>query len=188
MQVVAPGTNHVRSYDLRDGRLIWTGGAMTVNCIPSPVAADGVVYVMSGYQGSAAYAIPLDVTGDVGDKTIWRHNRGTPYVPSPVLAGNRLYFTQSNDPTLTCLDTKTGKPIIDRERLPELSSIYASPVCAAGRIYITGRDGTTLVIKQADNLEVLATNRLDDPIDASPVVVGKQLFLRGEKYLYCIEK
>ena len=49
------------------------------------------------------------------------------------------------------------------------------------------RDGTTLVLKQGDKLEVLATNRLDEPIDASPVAVGKQLFLRGEKYLYCIE-
>src|SRR5262249_34589646 len=83
---------------------------------------------------------------------------------------------------------KTGKPLIDRARLHALTSLYASPVCAAGRIYVTGRDGTTLVLKQADELDVLATNRLDDPIDASPVVVGKQLFLRGEKFLYCIKK
>ena len=56
-----------------------------------------------------------------------------------------------------------------------------------GRIYFTDRDGTTLVLKDAETLEVLATNKLDDPIDASPAVVGKQLFLRGLKYLYCIE-
>jgi outer membrane protein assembly factor BamB len=186
-QVIAPGTKHVRSYDLKDGSLIWTGGAMTVNCIPSPLAANGVVYVMSGYRGAVAYAISLDATGEVGDKLVWTYQRGTPYVPSPLLVGERLYFTQGNEPILTCLDIKTGKPLIDRQRLPGLSSIYASPACAAGRIYITGRDGTTLVVKQADKLEVLATNRLDDPIDASPAVVGKQLFLRGEKYLYCVE-
>src|SRR5215831_4153503 len=187
VQVVVPATNHVRSYDLKDGRLIWTGGPLTTNCIPSPVAANGVVYVMSGYQGAKAYAISLDATGDVGDKLLWTYERGTPYVPSPVLAGDRLYFTQSNDPLLTCLDIKTGKAIMDRARLPGLTSLYASPVCAAGRIYITGRDGTTLVLKQGNELDVLATNRLDDPIDASPVVVGKQLLLRGEKFLYCIE-
>jgi outer membrane protein assembly factor BamB len=186
-QVIVPGTNHVRAYDLKDGSLIWTGGAMTVNCIPSPLAADGITYVMSGYQGATAYAISLDATGDVGNKQIWKYSKGTPYVPSPVLAGDRLYFTQTNEPLLTCLDIKTGKPTIDRERLPGLTSLYASPICAAGRIYITGRDGTTLVLKQGDQFEVLATNRLDDPIDASPVAVGKQLFLRGEKYLYCIE-
>jgi outer membrane protein assembly factor BamB len=188
VQVIVPATKHVRGYDLKDGSLIWTGGPMTTNCIPSPVAADGVVYVMSGYQGAKAYAISLDATGDVGDKMLWKHERGTPYVPSPVLVGDRLYFTQSNDALLTVLDINTGKPVIDRQRLPDLTSIYASPVCASGRIYIIGRDGTTLVLKHGDKLEVLATNRLDDPIDASPAMVGKQLFLRGEKYLYCIEE
>jgi outer membrane protein assembly factor BamB len=186
-QVIAPGTNHVRSYDLADGRLLWTGGPMTVNCIPSSVTANGVAYVMSGYRGAMAYAISLDASGDVGDKLLWKYTRGTPYVPSPLLAGDRLYFTQGNEAILTCLDIKTGKPIIDRQRLPGVNSFYASPVCAAGRIYLIGRDGTTLVIKQADKFEVLATNQLDDPIDASPAIVGKQLFLRGQKYLYCIE-
>ena len=75
----------------------------------------------------------------------------------------------------------------DRERLPNVTSFYASPVAAAGRVYLTARDGTTLVLKSGDKLEVLATNRLGDPIDASPVAVGKQLFLRGAKFLYCID-
>ena len=84
-------------------------------------------------------------------------------------------------------DYSAYEPIIDRERLTGISSFYASPVAAAGRDYLVGRDGTTLVLKQSDKLEVLATNQLDDPIDASPAIVGKQLFLRGEKHLYCIE-
>jgi hypothetical protein len=162
---------------------------MTVNAIPSAVAADGVLYCMSGYNGSAAAAISLDASGDVtnGDKVLWRYGKGTPYVPSPLLAGDRLWFTQVNNPLLTTLDIKTGKPVLDQERLPGLKTLYASPVAAAGRVYIVDREGTTLVLKQGDKLEVLATNRLNDPVDASPVVVGKQLFLRGEKYLYCIE-
>jgi hypothetical protein len=106
-------------------------------------------------------------------------------VPSPLLAGDRLWFTQANDALLTTLDTKTGKPILDRVRLPGLRSLYASPVAASGRVYLVGRDGTTLVLRQGDKLEILATNRLDDEIDASPAFVGKELFLRGEKFLYC---
>ena len=78
--------------------------------------------------------------------------------------------------------------MLDRERLPGPTSFYASPVAAAGRIYLVDRDGTTLVLKQSDRLEVLARIALDDPIDASPAVVGRQLFLRGEKFLYCIEE
>jgi outer membrane protein assembly factor BamB len=143
---------------------------------------------MSGYMGSVAYAIPLDAKGDLSgtDKVLWKVGKGTPYVPSPLLDGDRLYFTQANTPLLTCLDTRTGKPLIDRERLPALESLYASPVGAAGRLYFVGRDGTTVVLKRADRLEVLAVNRLDEPIDASPVIVGRQLLLRGHGHLYCL--
>jgi outer membrane protein assembly factor BamB len=162
---------------------------MTVNAIPSPVAADGIAYCMSGYQGALAVAVPLDSRGDLSasEKVLWRVKKGTPYVPSPLLLGNRLYFTQFNNALLTILDTKTGQPLVDREHLPGVHSFYASPVAAAGRVYLVDRDGTTLVIRAGDSLEILATNRLDDPIDASPAVAGRQLFLRGEKNLYCIE-
>jgi outer membrane protein assembly factor BamB len=186
-QVIVNGTKRVRSHDLATGEVIWECGGMTVNAIPSVVAADGVAYAVSGYNGSMAFAVPLDATGDVTDKVLWRFTRGTPYVPSPLLADGRLYFTQANNAILTVLDAKTGKPVIDRERLPNLTSLYGSPVAAAGRVYITDRVGTTLVLKQGDRFQVLATNRLNDPVDASPVAVGKQLFLRGEKFLYCIE-
>jgi outer membrane protein assembly factor BamB len=188
-QLIVNGTNRVRSYDATNGKLLWQCGGQTVNPIPSPVRWDGAVICMSGYKGSAAFALPLDAAGDLTrtDKVLWHHDRGTPYVPSPLLTGERLYFTQMNDPILTCLDVKTGKPLIDRERLPGVKAFYASPVGAGDRIWFTGRDGTTVVIKRSDKLEVLATNRLDDPMDASPAIVGKQMFLRGEKYLYCIE-
>jgi outer membrane protein assembly factor BamB len=188
-QVIVPATKRVRSYDLTTGEVLWQCGGQTVNVIPSPVRRDGFVVCMSGYQGSAALALPLDATGDITDtdKVLWKYGKGTPYVPSPLLYGDRLYFTQSNAATLTCLDVKTGRPIFERERLPGLRSLYASPVGAAGRIYISDLDGTTLVLQPGDKVDVLATNRLDDPIEASPVVVGKQLLLRGEKYLYCIE-
>ncbi len=188
-QVIVNGTNKMRSYDLATGKLLWECGGGTLNAIPSPVAADGVAYVMSGYKGAAAVAVPLELRGDLtkSDKLRWRYNKGTPYVPSPLLVDGKLYFTQSNDPLLTCLDAKTGKPYFEHVRLPGMGSFYASPTAAAGRIYLVDQDGVTLVLKQSTKLEVLATNALDDNIDAPPVVVGRQLFLRGHKYLYCIE-
>jgi outer membrane protein assembly factor BamB len=189
-QVIVNGTKRVRSYDLDTGKEIWQVAGMTINAIPSPVAADGIAYIMSGYTGAGAVAVSLDSKGDLGldGPTLWRLSKGTPYVPSPLLAGNRLYFTQTNSPFYTVLDIKSGKPLVDRERLPEATSFYGSPIAAAGRIYLTDRTGTTLVMKQADRVELLAINRLDDAIDASPVAVGRQLILRGEKHLYCIEK
>ena len=67
-----------------------------------------------------------------------------------------------------------------------MSGVYASPVGAAGRVYLTGRDGSFMVIKAGPKLEVLATNKLDDRFDASPAAVGRELFLRGHANVYCI--
>jgi outer membrane protein assembly factor BamB len=189
-QVIVNGTKRIRSYDLDSSMLLWDCGGMTLNAIPSIVAADGVAYCMSGYTGSSAVAVDLDARGDAdaSGKVLWRYGKGTPYCPSPLLLGDRLYFTSANSAFLTVLDRKTGKPLLQNQRLPEQESFYGSPVAAAGRIYLADRNGTTLVLKAGDTLEVLATNVLDDRFDASPVPVGRQLFLRGEKYLWCIEQ
>lgn len=187
-QVITPGTNQVRSYDAATGEVIWHHDGLTVNCIPSPLVHNDHAIVMSGYRGAVAVAVPLDATGDATDKSAWKVTRGTPYVPSPVLADGRLYFTQSNTNILTCVDASSGTVLIDRARLPEVSDFYASPVAAAGRIYFTDRDGTTVVIKQSDKLEVLATNKIGELVNASPALAGKQLFLRGDKHVWCIEE
>jgi hypothetical protein len=66
--------------------------------------------------------------------------------------------------------------------------IYASPLAANGLLYVVGREGTTLVLKDQPTFEVVATNKLNDKIDASPVMLGKELYLRGHEYLYCISE
>ncbi len=186
--VVLNGTTRVRAHDLATGAVVWSVGGMTTNAIPSVVRVGDAVVAMSGYRGAAAVSVPLAATGDVGGTgpVRWRHGKGTPYVPSPVLADGRLYFTEANGGLLTSLDAATGKPVIARERLPSVTGFYASPVYAGGRLYFVDRTGTTLVLKPGDSLDVLATNKLADPVDASPVAVGKQLFLRGERFLYCL--
>jgi outer membrane protein assembly factor BamB len=187
-QVIVNGNTRVRSHDLKTGEVIWSCGGMTVNPIPSPVRVGDTVVCMTGYKGSVAVAVPLDSKGELtADKVRWRYTRGTPYVPSPALVGDRLYFTESNGAVLTVLDAKTGKPVIDRERLPGATSFYGSPVSAGGRVYFIDRAGTGLVLKPGNELDVLATNKLGDKVDSSPAVVGKQLIVRGEKFLWCIE-
>jgi outer membrane protein assembly factor BamB len=189
-QVITSGTNRIRSYNFDTGKLIWSCGGMSINSIPSAIAFRDSVICMSGYKSSLAVSIPLSSKGDLGPggKVNWRYPSGTPYVPSPVLVGDKLYFTAINDPILTVLDAGTGKPIIEKERLPQVKSFYASPVAAAGKVYYVDRNGITIVLKAGDSLDVLAVNRLDDTIDASPVLVGKQLLLRGARSLYCISE
>lgn len=189
-QVVINGTTAVRSYDLKTGDLIWQCAGQTANAIPSIVADPETVYVMSGFRGSAALAIRLGSSGDLSgsDAVRWKLGRGTPYVPSPLLYDGLLFFCQGNNGILSCVDASTGVPHYTQERLESIRGVYASPVGAAGRVYLAGREGTTLVLEKSKELKILATNPLDDPIDASPAVVGDELFLRGHHHLYCISR
>jgi outer membrane protein assembly factor BamB len=188
-QVITNATNKVRSYDLKTGDLIWECGGQVANVIPSPVPIGDDVICMSGYRGSIVMRLPLDATGDITDssKILWKFDEDTPYVPSPLLVDGKLFFNKLNNAILTVLDANTGKAVRGPERMQDLKSIYASPVAAAGRVYYTGREGTTVVYKLGDDLEVLSINPLEDLIDASAAVVGKQLFLRGKDTLYCFE-
>lgn len=187
-QVVTAGTNRVRSYDLATGRTVWEHGGLTTNVIPSPVSGNGMVYLTSGFRGSALFAVRLGRTGDLTntDAVAWSLRRNTPYVPSPLLYADRIYFFSSNDAILSCHDALSGKVLIDAQRVEALRGVYASPVGAAGRVYLVGRDGASLVLKKSDRLEILATNQLDEHFDASPALSGKELYLRGHQHLYCI--
>ena len=192
-QVITTATSAVRSYNLENGKLIWTATGLTNNSTPCPIVdlnAEGgpVVYCMTGYEGHALLAIPITGTGDVTDQIRWKADRGTPYVPSPILYDEQLYFTQSNQGILTSLNASDGSEAIERTRIEDLGDIYASPVGADGRIYFVGRKGTTVVIEPGSEFKVLATNQLDDNFHASPALAGKQLILRGMRFLYCLEE
>jgi outer membrane protein assembly factor BamB len=187
-QVVVPGTNRVVSYDLATGAERWRSAGLTMNAIPSPVYADGVVYVTAGFRGNALQAIRVkDAKGEVPGTPalLFRYDKDTPYVPSPLLYRGQLYFLKSNSGVITSLDAKDGS-LRFSERLEGVPNVYASPLGAAGRVYVAGREGSVAVLAAGPKLEVLATNKLDDGFDASPVAVGRELYLRGRKHLYRI--
>jgi outer membrane protein assembly factor BamB len=188
-QAIVPGMKRLRSYDLETGALVWETDGLTMNPIPSPVASDGLVIAMSGFAGSDLKAIRLeDARGNLDgtNSIVWSLDRDTPYVPSPLLYDGILYFLKSNNGILTAVDSKTGKPHYALQRLAAIPNVFASPVGAKGRVYFPGREGTTVVIRHGPNLEVLASNKLDDGFDASPALVDKEIYLRGHQYLYSI--
>jgi len=174
---------------LNSGKLVWETEGLTPNAIPTPVAGDGMVFATSGFRGSKLLAIKLGNSGTLGSDSIaWSLNKGTPYVPSPLLYQDKIYIYSSNNGILSCFDAKTGKPVFEAERIPGLPGVYASPVAANGRIYLAGRNGATVVLKAGERLEVLTTNSLNDKFNASPALAGKELFLRGQENLYCISE
>jgi outer membrane protein assembly factor BamB len=188
-QVVVPGMNRVQSYDLATGAVVWHTAGLTMNPIPSPVADDSLVYLMSGFRGNSLKAIKFgnargDITGT--DAVAWTLDRDTPYVPSPLLYDGVLYFLKSNTGILSAYDARTGKPHFQVQRLPLAPEVFASPVGAAGRVYIPSRDGVTLVLRHGPTFDVIAQNKLSDGFDASPALAGNEIYLRGYKYLYSI--
>ena len=73
-------------------------------------------------------------------------------------------------------------------RAPGLSTTHASPIAAAGHVYLTGRSGTTVVIKDSDQFDIVASNSVGETVDATPAPVDNELFIRGENHRFCISE
>ena len=188
-QVVVAGTSAVRAYDLKTGDVIWECSGLSNNIVATPIVYQGMVYVGSSYEIKSMLAIRLDgargnITGT--ENVVWKRASRTPYVPSPLLCHNTLYFLRHYQGIISIADAKTGHETIGPFRLNGIRDVYASPVAADGKIFITDRDGVTLVISEREMPRLLSANRLDDSFSASAALVDDELFLRGEKFLYCI--
>ena len=188
-QVIVPATNRTRSYDLANGDLIWECGGLTSNVVPTPMYKDGHIYVLSGHRGNSIQSINLALaSGNItGTKAVvWQYGRDTPYVPSALLSGDIIYFMKGYENILTAMDRNSGKVQYGPQRVQGVTNVYASIVGAAGRLYIASRNGSVAVIKEGPEYEMLALNILDDSFNASPAIVGSELYLRGAQHLYCI--
>ncbi|HZJ16883.1 MAG TPA: PQQ-binding-like beta-propeller repeat protein [Chthoniobacteraceae bacterium] len=189
-QVIVSATKRVRGYDLATGAQLWECAGLTDNVVSSPVYGDGVLISGNSYYQQAMLAIRVaGAKGDITDtnQVVWKLHRMTPYVSSPLLYDDTLYFLRHNQNILSRLEPATGKPRGDPLRLEGISDfIFSSPVGAAGRIYVTGRDGTTIVLRHDRQNATLAINHLDDSFSASPALAGGEFYLRGERFLYCI--
>lgn len=188
-QVIAAGTHRVRGYDLETGEVIWECGGLSNNVVATPVHGDGIVYVGSSYESRAVFAINLngaegDITGT--DQVLWKYEQRTPYVPSPLLYEGTLYYLRHYQGILTRLEAKSGEETIGPFRLGRLRDLYASPVAANDKMFFVDRSGITLVVSHSQIPKVLGVNQLNESLSASPALVGKELFLRGEKSIYCI--
>ena len=150
----------------------------------------GLVIAGNSYYSQAMLAIRLagakgDLTGT--DHVAWKLNRLSPYVSSPLLYDDTLYVLRHNQNVLSRFDPTTGQPRGEPLRLEGIKDfIFSSPVGAAGRIYVTGRDGTTVVLRHDQENAALAVNHLGDSFSASAAAADGEFYLRGEHFLYCI--
>ena len=136
---------------------------------------------------NALLAVRPGGSGDVtGSHVAWRHARGLPYVPTPLLYRGRLYLLK-NGGLLTCLEAKSGEVLFQEERLGVVGDNYASPVAADGKIAIVSQSGTVAVVGVADGLEVLARNPLGEPVLATPAVAHDALYIRSRQHLWAFK-
>lgn len=187
-QVVMNGQTKARAYDLETGKELWSCGGQTQRPVATPVYRDGIVYVGSGFRGSFLAAFNPDGRGDVEGTgaVVWSVGRDTPDIASLLLSDDRLYFFKAKTGLLTCLNADTGQPYFQTVRLPSITTTYASPVAANGHVYLTGRSGTTVVIDDAETFNVVSVNVVGEGVDATPAIVDEEIFIRGEKHLFCI--
>lgn len=133
---------------------------------------------------NAALAIRPCGTGDVTQShVLWKHTRGLPYCPSPLLYRGRLFFVK-NGGLATCLDAASAKIHYEEERLGALGDYYASPVAADGKICVISHSGVATILRAGDKLEILARNNLGEQVVATPAIVGNQILIRTASHIY----
>ena len=186
-ELVAGAAEAIIAYDPLTGKELWRHKGLESNAVPTPVVSNDLVVVTSGYPAKIALAIKAGGSGDVTGtpNLVWSYNKGTAYVPSPILYGDYVYLTTDRG-LLTCLDVKTGKVVYEGARVPKAVIFQASPVAFEDKILLTSEEGDTYVIKAGPKHEVLRTNSLGEPVSASPAIADGTIYIRGDKNLYAI--
>jgi outer membrane protein assembly factor BamB len=191
-QLLVTSTAGITGYDPANGKEIWSYtwsfSAMPLRTVGSSVVADGKVFACAG-DGSGDRAMIAVKLGGKGDVTrtnlVWSMDNGTPYVPTLVANQGHLYGVLDKG-NAVCFETARGKRVW-QERLAGMVS--ASPVLIADKVYVLDETGTAYVFAASPNrLDVLAKNKVGEPVMATPAVANGKLYIRGEKHLICIGK
>jgi outer membrane protein assembly factor BamB len=183
-QLVVTGTKNVISYDPGSGKELWRTRGVEGNAVPSPVAGLGMVFPSSGYPVKRTLGVRM---AGPGERVVWQYDKGTSYVPSPILYGDYLYLMTDRG-LLTCLQARTGKVLYEGKRVPKPALFSASAIAYDGKLFLSSEEGDTFVIKAGPEHEVIGKNALDEPIYATPSVSHGSVFIRTQQHLYCIRQ
>ena len=197
-EVVVIGKQHAIAYAPETGKELWRMRGLTGQSTPSPVAADGLLYLATGSQGESnrpVFAVRPGAGGDIslakGEEqnkfVAWVHPRASAYTSSPLVYRGRMYVVNDNG-ILTVSDSKTGKEIYKARAGGSGNTFSASPWAADGKIYLLSEDGHTFVIEAGDKYVELAKNSVDEMSLASPALAPDTIFLRTQTRLYRIGK
>lgn len=187
VELVSSGAETAVSYDPATGKELWSCKGVVGHAIPSPVAGHNTVFLSAGYPTKRALGVRLGGSGDLTgtSNVVWNYEKGTAYVPSPILYGDYLYLITDKG-LITCVEVSTGEVKYEGGRVPVPATFSASPVAFEGKILISSEDGDTFVLKAGPTHEILRTNSIREPIYASLAISRNQIFIRSERSLFCI--
>lgn len=187
-ELVVSGTELIVAYDPATGKELWRTKGVESNSIHTPLVGHGLVIVTAGYPTKRVIAIRPGGSGDITrtDRIAWTYDKGTAYVPSPILYGDYLYLLTDSG-IITCLDAKTGAVKYEGGRPPTPARVMSSPVAWGGHLYLTSVDGDTFVIKAGPVHEVVRTNTVDEPVYASLAPAQGRVLIRAQGHLYCVK-
>jgi outer membrane protein assembly factor BamB len=182
-EIVVNSSARIDAYDAATGQPLWHTGGDNRFPIPSPVAADGVVYASRGYRSGPYLAIRTGGSGDISDShVVWEVETGAPYVSS-LLHYQGLVYMANDVGDLTADDAGSGKRIW-QQRVDGVFS--ASPVAGGGHVYFVAENGDTVVVRAGDEPEVVGRNAVGSHVVASPAISDGQLFLRSDDQVIAI--
>ena len=185
MQLVSVASRAAYGHDARTGEEIWTCRHQDFNAATPPAFFRDYVIINTGDRTANTMAIRLDSTtrGDVTDTHVkWDRAKGNARLATPLLIDDKVFMVTEAG-VVVCLDADSGDEIW-KGRIG--GTHVASPFTANGLIYFCSEEGDTTVVRASDTFEVVAKNRLNDGMRASPAVAGNRLYLRTFEHLYCI--
>jgi outer membrane protein assembly factor BamB len=190
--LISNGAAACIAYDPETGKEIWRIVQGEDSTIAMPLEENGIIYFYTSFvtpPGGNSYAelMAVDPNGQ-GDITatniIWRIKTPVLQLLTPLLKDGLIY-TVDSEGTLLCLDARTGETVWSEKLKGKYNS---SPIYVAGHIYFNSIRGETLVIKEGREFQMVAQNKLEGQIWATPAVVDGAILMRTSKYLYKIQQ
>lgn len=190
--LISNGSAICQAFDPLTGQEIWRIMQGIDSTIAMPIEENGLVYFIPGFVDSPdgekyaeLIAVNPDGKGDISKTNLlWKLKVPVLQLLTPVIH-NGLIYTIDTQNMLSCVDAKTGS-VLYSQRMK--NKHYASPICAAGRIYFTSAKGETTVIKEGRKLEIEAVNQLPGEVFSTPSILRNVILFRTDKSLYCIGK
>jgi outer membrane protein assembly factor BamB len=183
-QLISPAAFGTTAYDPETGKEIWKVAHGGMNVAARPLYSDGRLYLCTGDGGWKFFAVRPG-SGDVSQTNVeWKYAKPAPNRSSPILVGDKIYMVDS-DGRVSCVDPRTGATVWQQS---VRGKFWASPVFAAGRLYLCSEEGTTYVAEIGKGWKLLAANTLDDGFHATPAISGDDLIVRTRTHVYCIGK